>query len=42
MTDPGKLGETVQQYAAQIGRDPDAVMDAAEIAIERADDAGAC
>jgi HD-like signal output (HDOD) protein len=41
MNNPGKLGEAVQQYAPQIGRDPDAVMDAAEVAIERADDAGA-
>jgi HD-like signal output (HDOD) protein len=41
MTEPGKLAETVQLYAPQIGRDPDAVMDAAEIAIERAADAGA-
>jgi HD-like signal output (HDOD) protein len=41
MTDPGKLGEAVQLYAPQIGRDPEALMDAAEIAIERADDAGA-
>jgi hypothetical protein len=31
----------VQLYAPQIGRDPEAVMDAAEIAIERADEAGA-
>jgi HD-like signal output (HDOD) protein len=41
MTEPGKLGEAVQLYAPQIGRDPEAVMDAAEIAIERADEAGA-
>ncbi|MCE2691331.1 MAG: HDOD domain-containing protein [Rubrivivax sp.] len=41
MNNPGKLGEAVQQYAPQIGRDPDDVMDAAEVAIERADDAGA-
>ena len=40
MNDPGKLGEAVQKYAEQLGRDPDAVMDAADIAIERADDAG--
>lgn len=39
MNNPGKLGEAVQHYAPQIGRDPDAVMDAAEIAIERADEA---
>lgn len=41
MNNPSKLGEAVQQYAPQIGRDPDAVMDAAEVAIERADEAGA-
>lgn len=41
MTEPAKLGEAVQCYAPQIGRDPDAVMDAAEVAIERADEAGA-
>ena len=39
MTEPGKLAEAVQRYAPQIGRDPDAVMDAAEVAIERAEDA---
>jgi HD-like signal output (HDOD) protein len=39
MNNPGKLGEAVQHYAPQIGRDPDAVMDAAEVAIERADEA---
>ena len=39
MTDPAKLDEAAQHYGPQIGRQPEAVLRAAEAALSRADEA---